>query len=182
MRKIVPALIILLAAFAVSSAEEKPATDSGKGPADVDTTKISWLRYDEGLKLAEENGKYILAYFTADWCRYCRIMEKETFQTAEAIDLINNNYVPVIIDGDSKAELNIDGYKITERNLTKSEYGVSGYPTFWFLKSNAERLAPVRGYKPRDMFLNILSYVKDDLYDKMSFDDYVKNGGRKEKQ
>jgi thioredoxin-related protein len=167
-----------MAAFVISSAEEKSEPDSANVITEVDTTEISWLRYDEGLELAEKNGKYILAYFTADWCRYCRIMEKETFQTAEAIKLINNNYVPVIIDGESKVELDIDGYKITERNLAKSEYRISGYPTFWFLKPNAERLAPVRGYKSRDMFLNILSYVKDDLYDKMSFDDYLKNGGR----
>lgn len=158
-------------------AQEKSEKTKEETPA-VDTTKINWLKYDEGLTRAKENDKKILINFTTAWCGYCKKMKREVFSQTETIKLINENFVPIIVDGDSKDELDIDGYKISERNLTKSEYHVTGYPTYWILKPNAERLAPIKGYRPKDTFLDMLSYIKDDLYQKMSFDEFLAAGGR----
>ncbi|MCX6826497.1 MAG: thioredoxin family protein [candidate division Zixibacteria bacterium] len=145
----------------------------------IDSTQINWYLYDAGLKLAKKNGKHILVNFTAKWCGYCKRMEKETFSNAEIIKYINTNFVSIKVDGDSPNELNINGYKITEQNLARSEYQITGYPTFWFLQSNGERIGPAPGYWPSNRFFDILSFVKDDLHKKMTFDEYVKSGGRK---
>ena len=144
-----------------------------------DTTKINWIAYDKGLEQAKESGKHILVDFTAKWCGYCKKMEKETFSDPEVIKFLNTHFINVKVDGDAPTELNVNGYKITESNLARAEYRVTGYPTFWFLKSTAERIAPVPGYVPKDRFLDIVYFIKDDLYDKMKFEDYMKNGGRK---
>ena len=117
--------------------------------------------------------------FTTTWCGYCKKMNRTTFVDSEIVNILNNDFISIKVDGDSQNELNVDGYKITERNLTRSEYGVRGYPTYWFLKSNAERIGPISGYKATDPFLDVLYYVRDEVYDKMKFDEYMKNGGRK---
>jgi len=177
---LISAMMILLAvdvSFAQDKGDNKPKKDS---PA-VDTTQITWLQYDEGLRQAKATGKHIMAYFTTKWCGYCKKMQKEAFVSPEVIKVLNSSFVSIWIDAESPKELNVDGYKITEQKLSQAEYRVGGYPTFWFLKSNAERIAPAPGYKSTDQFLDILYFVKDDLYSKMSFADFMKNGGRKQK-
>jgi len=163
----------------LAQAQNKPSQDTIPKAPSIDTTQVTWYRYDEGLKLAKATGKHILVNFTTTWCGYCKKMDKETFHASDAVRLINEGFVAIKVDGDSPNELNIDGYKITEKNLARSEYRVSGYPTFWILKANADRVGDIRGYKPKEQFMDMLAYIKDGVYEKMKFDEYMKNGGRK---
>jgi thioredoxin-related protein len=164
--------------FAADNAEKDKKIKAENAIA-IDTTKVTWLAYDEGLKLAKKTGKHIIVDFTAKWCGYCKKMEKDVFSDPEIIKFMNTNFVSIKVDGDSPKELDIDGYKISEQNLARVEYRVTGYPTFWFLKSNAERIGPASGYRPLDVFFDMLYFVKDNLYEKMTLNDYIKSGGRK---
>lgn len=175
----IPALLVLLAASL--PAQDKGEKKSKDTSSSIDTTKISWVSYDQGLKLAKSSGKHIMAYFTTKWCGYCKKMQKEAFVDPEVIKYLNSHFISIWIDAESNKELDIDGYKITEQKLSQAEYRVGGYPTFWFLKPNTDRIAPAPGYKSTEQFLDILYFVKDDLYEKMSFADYIKNGGRNKK-
>lgn len=136
--------------------EPKKATNS---------KEISWMSYDLGLDKAKTEDKHVFIDFTAKWCGWCKKMDKETFSRPEVIEMLNNNFIPVRVDGDSNRELNINGYKITERNLTRHEFGVRGLPAFWFLKSDGTKLGVIRGYKPADYMMEALAYVKDYKYD-----------------
>ena len=126
---------------------------------------IEWLTYEEGLKAAEESGKHIVIDFSTAWCGYCKKMDRETFTNSKVIDLINNDFIPVRIDGDSRRKINLEGFITTERNLTKKEYGVRGYPTFWFLESDGQKIGAQPGYQPPAQFLGLLNFVKDRKYE-----------------
>jgi len=156
--------LVLSAALVVFAGETKPGQPEGK-PQTETASKITWHPYDEGLTLAKKLDKHVLIDFTTDWCGWCKKMEKETFSDKEVISLINSNFVAVRVDGDSKDTLNVDGYKITEKDLTRMEYRVSGYPAFWFLKSDGSRLGLIRGYQPRDQMMQVLQYVAEYKYD-----------------
>jgi len=171
--------LALLLTSSIFAQKEKDKANPNPKEKIVDTTQITWLPYDEGIAKARENGKKILVNFTTSWCGYCKKMNREVFSSPDAIKLINNNFIPIKVDGDSQNELNIDGYKITERSLTKAEYKVTGYPTYWLLTSETERLAPIKGYRPKDTFLDMLSYISDDAYKSMTFDEYLAKGGRR---
>jgi thioredoxin-related protein len=92
-------------------------------------------------------------------------MEREVFTDPRVIELLNNDFVAVRVDGESRKELDIDGYKITERNLAVREFGVRGYPTFWFLKSDGSKIGPIGGYRPAEFMLEALNFVKEKRYD-----------------
>ena len=169
---------LFLAASVFAEAPKDKDKKSDVTPA-IDTTQVTWVKYDEGLRMAKESGKHIMVNFTTTWCGYCKKMKREVFSQKDVIKFLSENFVTIAVDGDSKDELDIDGYKISERNLARSEYRVTGYPTYWFLKSNGERIGPAPGYKPKDQFMDILYYVKNDIYSDMTFDDFMKKGGRK---
>ncbi len=176
-------ILLLLTALFVSAEEKSDINKGGKEnknkEALIDTNQIIWYDYDKGLKLAAEKNRPILINFTTAWCGYCKKMNRSTFADKNVIDILNNGFIGIKVDGDSQRELDVNGYKVTERNLTRGEYGVGGYPTYWFLKANAERIGKKAGYVETDPFLDLLYYVKDELYDKMKFDEYIKNGGHK---
>lgn len=137
-------------------------------------SEINWQKYEVGLKLAEESGKQMMIDFSTSWCGYCRKMDRETFSDPKVIDYINTNFVPIKIDGDSRREVNIDGFKTTEKKLTKEVYGVSGYPTFVFLESNGSRIGRQPGYQPPTAFLSLLQLVYERQYEKPAKPDSTK--------
>ena len=125
---------------------------------------IKWLSYDEGLVKAKKEGKHLFIDFSTKWCGYCKKMDASTFVEPGIVDLLNNDFIPVKIDGDSEKELNVDGYKVTEKNLSRQEYKVRGYPTFWFLEADGTKLGAVQGYQSASNLLATLQYVKDKKY------------------
>ncbi len=131
---------------------------------------ITWYDYDSGLVKAKTEDKHIFINFTTSWCGYCKKMNKSTFVDPEVVRMIDSNFVAIMVDGDSKHELDIDGYKTTERTLSKKEYGVSSYPLYFFLKPDGEKLGALRGYQLKDQLMQYLTYVNDRKYDTTATD------------
>ncbi|MFQ5607848.1 MAG: thioredoxin family protein [Candidatus Zixiibacteriota bacterium] len=162
------ALLTLLAVVVIpptaftqtGSDKSKDRTDSGEKPAE-----ISWMPYEDGLRLAQEQDRQVLIDFSTAWCGYCKKMDRETFTDRRVIDYINENFIPVKVDGDSRREFEIDGFKTSEKRITKEIYGVRGFPTFWFLESDGAKIGQQPGYQPADGFLSLLEYVSDRKYD-----------------
>ncbi len=163
-------LLLVMLSFSVAGltgAEYAAGKDNNKpeNPKNEPDKKIDWQAYDVGLKKALDEDKHVFIDFTAKWCGYCRKMEREVFTDPRIIDLLNNDFIPVRVDGESRKELDIDGYKVTERNLAVREFGVRGYPTFWFLKSDGSKIGPIGGYRPTEFMLEALNFVKEKRYD-----------------
>ncbi len=158
-------LVLVAAAVLIAGNDDKPA------PAPAGTTSgIQWLSYDVGLERAQKENKHLFIDFTAKWCGFCKKMDAETFSQPEVIAMINDNFIPVKVDGDSQKELDIKGYKITESNLTKQEFGVRGYPTFWFLKADGTKLGAISGYRPANVMMEAFTYVVEEQYDSTAAD------------
>jgi len=156
--------LFLTAGFVLADGETKnEKADTPK--KEVENNEIVWISYDEGLAKAKEEDKHVFIDFTTSWCGWCKKMDKETFSRPEVIELVNDHFVPVQVDGDSKNLLDIEGFKITEQSLTKTEFGVRGYPTFWFLKSDGTKLGNISGYRDTKTMMEALTYVKDEQYD-----------------
>nr|MBN2278460.1 DUF255 domain-containing protein [candidate division Zixibacteria bacterium] len=180
MKRLMMATMTLVLAFSLVSAQEKAKVEEkGEREKSEKATEIKWVRYDEGLKQARAESHHVLINFTTSWCGWCKKMNKTTFMEPEVVDIISKKFVAVKVDGDSKEILDVDGYKIAERDLARSEYRVTGYPAYWFLKPNGEKLGVLPGYQDADRFMEVLFYMSENLYDKMTFEEYMKSGGRK---
>lgn len=121
---------------------------------------IKWYSHDEGLVLGKIENKKLFVHFWAEWCTYCKKMEKNTFQDAAVIAYLNANFIPVKVNTSSEREL-------------AAQYNIRPIPDNWFLAPNGERISNQAGYIEADMMMKILEYIHSDSYLDTSFMKFV---------
>jgi thioredoxin-related protein len=140
------------------------ADDKNPPPA-PDKNGISWYSYQEGWQKAKAENKHMFVDFTATWCGWCKRLEATTFSVPQVARMLNEDFVPVKVWEMSKDTVNIDGYKISERDLAKREFRVRGYPSLWFVSPKGVRIGPAGGYIDGGTMLKYLDIVKYYRYD-----------------
>lgn len=135
-------------------AGDNPGEAQGKGHS------IKWYSYEEGVSLGKKLEKKVFLFFWADWCTYCRKMDKETFTHPPVIDYLNAHFIPVKINSDREKKVS-------------SAYFINGVPTSWFLSENGEKISNLPGYVPAGMFLPVLKFIDSDSYKTMTFGSYL---------
>ncbi len=90
--------------------------------------------------------KKIFLHFTAAWCFYCRVMEKEVFNDPAIVSSLNENFVPIKVDYDSETD-------------TASFYRVQGLPDTVFLAEDGQIIGRSSGYIPLAQLKLILDAV-----------------------
>jgi thiol:disulfide interchange protein len=116
------------------------------GTDDIAANKILWVPdLNEGLRLAKENGKPVLLYFTADWCAPCVELKKHVFadrKVAEASRRLVNIYIDVDRNHDAVAD-----------------YKVRGIPAIFFLNPGGEIVARYLGDRTPASFVKQMNAV-----------------------
>jgi thioredoxin-related protein len=130
-------------------------------PSAAAAQEISWQKFDQGMAMAKEQDKNVFLYFHAEWCSYCKKMERTTFKRPKVIDYINQNFIAIKVDSDREPKVS-------------TAYNVRGLPTLWFLKSDHTRISNLPGYVDAKTFGNILRFINTDSYERMSYNDFKK--------
>ncbi len=112
--------------------------------------KITWnLKYIEALKDAQNNKKPIMIFVYADWCGWCKKMERETYADKNIIKL-TEKFVCIKIDSNESDE-------------SFEKFNVKEYPSILFLKSDATEIERHLGFKTTAEFEAILKKVIEEL-------------------
>ena len=111
---------------------------------------IDWHKdYDAALKQAQETGQPLLVELSTSWCHFCRKMMRETLQESRVVGIINDGFVPVLLDADRHPSL-------------VRQWGVSGYPTTVLVSPEGKMIQRLKGYKSASLFARqIASYGKE---------------------
>jgi thioredoxin 1 len=103
---------------------------------------------DVAQALAEAEGKPMVHFVTATWCSPCRIMKREVWADEDVERLVNDAWVPVLVDADAP-----------QSAVTLRRFNISGTP--WTILTNAQ--GDVLGYRAGAMskpeFLDLLQSV-----------------------
>jgi thioredoxin-related protein len=110
----------------------------------VSSSEIQWHSYDDGMARSKFEKKKIFLHFTAAWCVYCRVMEKEAFKDPAIVSSLNENFVPIKVDYDAEID-------------KASFYRVQVLPDTIFLAEDGQ----IIGHRPGYMTLAQLKLILD---------------------
>lgn len=124
--------------------------------------------FDDLPRLQSEDQRPIFVFLTADWCRYCKNVEQNSFQNSEVVDRLNNDFYIVIFDIEERNEIKLFGqnfrYKSTGLNTGVHELaeligtvdGVLNTPTFVMFDQSLQIQYQYGGYMSTNEILKLL--------------------------
>lgn len=108
--------------------------------ASADGDIFADLSFESACAKAGESNKLVVVDFWADWCGYCKQMDKETWPKEEVQEWISKNAIAIKIDFDKEASL-------------KRRFNVQVLPTVLFVKSDQTEVARFEGYRSPSDFV-----------------------------
>lgn len=109
--------------------------------------ELQWSVNIEGsLKQAAASGRPVLMEFTADWCGYCKRMEKTTFTDPGVVAFISQNFIPVRVDADKNKALVAD-------------LAIKGLPAILIVSSDLQIIERISGFQTAEALLAKLEPV-----------------------
>jgi len=137
-----------------------------------------WLSFNEGMALAAKERRHVIIDFYTSWCRWCKVMDRETFSDPEVKRYLAENFVTIRIDAESsREELSYRGQEYTPVTLAR-RFGVRGFPSLAYLDREGELITVVPGFVPAKTFLPLLRYVQKECYkQRMTFEEFMRKKG-----
>ena len=108
------------------------------------------ITLEQALEKAKTDGKYVLINFHTKTCGPCRKMDKIVFPTPECGKYVNNNFIPIMIDGEDGGI----GQEIAER------YNIFIFPTYLVLQPDGHKEGEISGAElDVNKFLDMLKTI-----------------------
>lgn len=120
--------------------------------------EISWKTADEAITLSLEDGKPIFIDVYTDWCGWCKILDKKTFQHEEVVSYVSENYHAVKLNPEKEGTFEFKGKQYTNESFAQS-HDVNSYPAIIVIHPEGKNKVYV-GYRDSESFLEILKKYK----------------------
>ncbi|MBN1442919.1 MAG: thioredoxin family protein [Planctomycetes bacterium] len=118
-------------------AGEDAPEEAGRGASEL----IPWFRdLEKAFEEARKSEKPLMVDFEADWCVWCKKLDRETYGDERVIRFVRANFIAVKVDADKQPDV-------------KEKLSVSGLPTILFLSPTGEELLRITGYRAPEKFL-----------------------------
>ena len=105
--------------------------------------EINWLTWEELDRALEENPKPVFIFFHAEWCAYCKKIEREIFTKEKVIEKLNKKYYAVEMDVETEDTIHFDGQKFRNIQANTKRNGVHQLPLLLASRKNAFISLPV---------------------------------------
>ena len=111
--------------------------------------------YSEAYWKGKTANKYVFVYFTMDNCRYCKMLEEQTFEDETVRDTLTQHYVIGYCHIGNKD--NLSWYEQCKRSLSRSNYDINGFPNYLLVDPMSGKIIRMgKGFKNPENFLNWL--------------------------
>lgn len=100
--------------------------------------------YDDGMAKAQAEGRPAMIFLTTTWCSWCKKMSATCLQDPEIRELLEQNFVLVLVDGD-------------QESAVKRKLKNTGYPHIVFLSPDEQILASQNGFAEPAAFKQVIA-------------------------
>lgn len=133
--------------------------------------ELKKYRFSEVEKLIKIKEKPIMLFVSTSWCKYCKVMQKTTFQNKAVISELNKNYYFLELEADSEEEIVFQNkiYKFKPHGVNMGYNEILGYflkkdqivfPSVILLDSNWKPLFLMQSKLNSKQFLEFFSVKK----------------------
>ena len=81
--------------------------------------KINWISFEQLDDSLAVKPKKVFISFYADWCSYCKKMDKVAFKDSEVISMLNSEYYAVKMNAETKDTIVFEGRKFINAEVGK---------------------------------------------------------------
>jgi len=107
------------------------------------TSPLAWSTHTNAIYGIAGSKQPVLVFFTADWCTYCKLMERTTL-TNDAVKQVVTNMTHIVVDIDEHQDL-------------AQKFGIDGVPTFLVLSDTGTEVRRSSGFQAASDFLRWLT-------------------------
>ena len=149
--------------------ETEPSQDSETVTTDQYDFELEDI-YGSTVSLKDFKGQTVILDFYETWCTYCN----ESLGTLAKADAMDDVKVLMIVTPSLGSEKTREGIRLylekqgyefhlvyDEDGSVSRQYGISGYPTTYFIKPDGEYYGYMPGYLPEDEFLAIVEECRN---------------------
>lgn len=146
--------------------------------ASVPAEGLDWHPFEKAVELAKKNDKKLIIDVYAQWCPWCRRLQREVY-TDEAVQAyLKENFVLTRLDAENRDEtLRFKEYELSPAELSTG-LGAEGFPTTVFLDSDGEYITRLPGFLQAGEFLHVLGYVGSEAFVEQTFQEYSDAKGK----
>jgi thioredoxin-related protein len=140
----------------------------------ISAQQLKWYDFNSGIAASIKEKKPLILNFYTEWCGYCKMMDKKTYNNPKVKELLGKDFILVRMDGEDENYL----VKYKGQNYSVMEFlmavKVKGFPATGFLDKSGEFITLIPGMIPAETFYQLLLYMKTACYDQsISFEEFV---------
>ncbi|MEM9297121.1 MAG: DUF255 domain-containing protein [Bacteroidota bacterium] len=144
-------------------------------------SKVNWLTFEEAVEKSKSEKRKIFIDVYTDWCGWCKVMDKNTFNNPKIAQYLNKNFYPVKFNAEQKEDIEFNsstfkfvpsgrrGYHQLAVALLNNKLS---YPTVVFLDENFAMIQPLPGYQKPDQFEKVIKFIGGDHFKNTSWKDW----------
>ena len=114
----------------------------------TDNGALQWHSIRDYARLQDSVDRKIYIHFWAEWCGFCRRMERETFSNQKVANFLQENFFLIKVNTDREQRV-------------ANAFKVRGVPANLFLSEEGDQIVRRDGYIPPNVFMRVLEAIVD---------------------
>lgn len=143
---------------------------------------VKWYTIEEVQQLMKKEPRKVFIDMYTDWCKWCKVMEKNTFSDDRIIKILNTKYYAVRFDAEGKEPIDFKGKTFKFVPKGRNGYhelaavlmnGRLSYPTSVFLDDKLNLITTLPGYVDANKMEPILEFIGEDHYKDITYQEFL---------